>query len=266
MKKITSFILAIFIAVSFCSCDKSNGSSNHKDTVFFDKKSTRVIAHRGLSGLELENTKEAFTAAGKRSYFGIEADVRKTSDGKFIICHDETLTRIANVDLKVEESTFEELINTELKPQGNNGQASHLCELETYISICKTYSKHAVLELKSNFTETEISRIIEIINSYGYLESVTFISFNYTNLEYVRKILPGHSVQFLFSTISDEITARLIEDKIDAAISYKILTEDILTTFHNAGLTVNCWTVDDKNIAENLSVLGVDYITTNVLE
>ena len=98
------------------------------------------------------------------------------------------------------------------------------------------------------------------------MESVTFISFHYSNLEYVRKLLPRQSVQFLFSKISDEITTRLIKDKIDVAISYKILTEDILSTFHNAGLSVNCWTVDDKNIAENLSLLGVDYITTNILE
>ena len=33
-----------------------------------------MIAHRGVSGLELENTCAAFVAAGNRSYFGIETD------------------------------------------------------------------------------------------------------------------------------------------------------------------------------------------------
>ena len=37
-----------------------------------------MIAHRGLSGLEKENTNAAFIAAGNRSYYGIETDVRKT--------------------------------------------------------------------------------------------------------------------------------------------------------------------------------------------
>ena len=31
------------------------------DTIKFDKKETRVIAHRGLSGLEKENTNSAFS-------------------------------------------------------------------------------------------------------------------------------------------------------------------------------------------------------------
>ena len=33
------------------------------DTVKFDKKETKVIAHRGLSGIERENTCPAFGAA-----------------------------------------------------------------------------------------------------------------------------------------------------------------------------------------------------------
>lgn len=35
----------------------------------------KMIAHRGYSKYELENTKEAFLAAANRSYFGIETDI-----------------------------------------------------------------------------------------------------------------------------------------------------------------------------------------------
>ena len=52
-----------------------------------DKKQTLMVAHRGCSGLERENTNAAFVAAGNRSYFGIETDIHKTLDGKFIIIH-----------------------------------------------------------------------------------------------------------------------------------------------------------------------------------
>ena len=40
-----------------------------------------MIAHRGVSGLEKENTMPAFVAAGNRSYYGIETDIHKTADG-----------------------------------------------------------------------------------------------------------------------------------------------------------------------------------------
>ena len=58
------------------------------NTIKFDKKDTRVIAHRGLSGLEKENTNSAFVAAGNRSYYGIETDIHRTKDGHFVINHD----------------------------------------------------------------------------------------------------------------------------------------------------------------------------------
>ena len=53
-------------------------------TVKFNRSSAvKLIAHRGLSGLERENTAAAFVAAGNRAaYFGIETDVYRTVDGQ----------------------------------------------------------------------------------------------------------------------------------------------------------------------------------------
>ena len=34
------------------------------DTIKFDKKQVKMVAHRGVSGLEMENTNAAFVAAG----------------------------------------------------------------------------------------------------------------------------------------------------------------------------------------------------------
>ena len=46
-----------------------------RDTVKIDKRGVRLIAHRGLSGIEQENTCAAFIAAANReSYYGIETD------------------------------------------------------------------------------------------------------------------------------------------------------------------------------------------------
>ena len=237
-------------------------------TVKLENKFTKIIAHRGLSGIEMENTNSAFVAAGNRSYFGIETDIHRTSDGKFIICHDFDLKRIAGVDSEVEKLTLDELRNITLydKDGSNIRKDLRLSEPENYISICKKYGKHCILELKSNFTDDEILKIIEIINGYDYLDNVTFISFNYDNLLKVRKFLPRHSVQFLFSEFSDEIINRLIKDKFDVDVHYSALNAEIIEYLHNNGLKVNCWTVDNKQDAERFISWGVDYITSNILE
>ena len=57
------------------------------DTIKINKGNAQIVAHRGLSGLERENTASAFVAAGNRSYFGIETDVRPTADGHFVLLH-----------------------------------------------------------------------------------------------------------------------------------------------------------------------------------
>ena len=56
------------------------------NTIKFENKGNiKMIAHRGVSGLERENTCPAFVAAGVKSYFGIETDVFVTLDEKYIV-------------------------------------------------------------------------------------------------------------------------------------------------------------------------------------
>ena len=64
------------------------------DTIKYKKLKTQTIAHRGLSGIECENTCAAFVAAGNRSYLGIETDVHITADGNFAVIHDDNTARV----------------------------------------------------------------------------------------------------------------------------------------------------------------------------
>ena len=238
------------------------------NTKKFNKKSTKVIAHRGLSGIEVENTASAFVAAGNRSYYGIETDVHRTADGKFVIGHDNDLKRIAGVDISLEDSNLADLQEIIFTDKDGTKDRVDLrpCTLENYISIVKKYEKHAVLELKSNFTDGEIEKIIEIIKRYDYLDSLTFISFEYENLLKVRRLLPNQSAQYLFWKVTDEEIDRLSRDRIDADVWCKELTREQIDSCHKAGLTVNCWTVDEIVDGEKFADWGIDYITSNILE
>ena len=259
MKRFLSCLLALAVLLTLTSCKR-------RDTVSFDKQDTKMIAHRGLSGLEIENTAEAFEAAGKRSYYGIEADVRRTADGKFVICHDDNLKRLAGVDISVEEATLEELQRIPLKGGRDKGSESHLADLATYIRICKQYDKAAFLEMKTSFTEEEIERMVALIRDLEYLDRVTFMSISYGNLEKIRALLPDQPAMYVFSKREPEMIDILVRDRMDVAISYYTLTRKALAEYREAGLTVNCWTVNSRVIAGVLADRGVDYITTNILE
>ena len=237
-------------------------------TIKFNKGTTRVIAHRGLSGIEVENTNAAFVAAGNRSHYGIETDIHKTADGHFVISHDDNLNRVAGVDIKIEESTLEQLEQIVLFDKDGTKRRGDLrpAILENYLSICKKYQKHSILELKSDFSLDDIKRIIEIINEFEYLDNVTFISFNYENLLKVREILPTQSAQYLFWKVTDEECQRLARDKIDADVWCKELTKEQIDKLHSFGLLVNCWTVDAAIDGEKFASWGIDFITSNILE
>ena len=82
------------------------------DTIKFSHaKKPLMVAHKGCSALERENTAAAFVAAGNRSYFGIETDVHRTGDGRYICIHDERTGRVAGDDLPVEQTDSQYLPN-----------------------------------------------------------------------------------------------------------------------------------------------------------
>lgn len=238
------------------------------NTIKFNARNTLVIAHRGLSGLETENTCAAFVAAGNRSHYGIETDIRRAGDGSLIIVHDEDTARIARDTVNVKAESYETLRNLVLlDTDGKSERADlRLPSLEEYISICKKYEKTAILELKPHFTDDEIAEIISRIEAMGYMDNVIFIAFFYDNLCRVRAIRPSQPCQFLFREIDDNGIDQLVADKIDVDCAYGWLTKERVDHLHALGLKINCWTVDNKQDAEQLAQWGVDYITSNILE
>ncbi len=235
---------------------------------FEEKGSVKMIAHRGVSGLELENTCPAFVAAGVKSYYGIETDVHVTADGKFIVVHDDDLKRIAGLDVSVEGSTFARLREIRLKDtDGKTDRADlFLPSLEEYVSICKKYEKVAVLELKNRMKKEEIFKIAETIKDIGWLDKTIFISFEGDNLVDLRSGYPRVSAQFLAEKGTEKEFDFMVKHKLDADLWFGCLTKSYVEKLHSAGIKVNCWTVDRLEDARRMQEYGVDFITSNILE
>ena len=238
------------------------------DTIKVNAGKTLMVAHRGVSGLEKENTNAAFVAAGNRSYFGIETDVHRTIDGKYVCIHDDTTARVAIDNLTVEQSTFDTLRNLLLTDKdGQKGRTDlRIPTLQEYIQICKKYDKVAVLELKNHFPEGDIVNIIDIIRAEDYLSQVIFISFDLENMQVIRKLLPAQRAQYLTTRYSQELVETLVRERLDLDIDFSALTEENVRYMHSRGIVVNCWTPDDPKRAEELIAWGVDFITSNILE
>lgn len=238
------------------------------DTLKINRMNTKIVAHRGLSGIEAENSNAAFIAAGNRSYYGIETDVHKTKDGKYICTHDDNAKRVTGKDCIIEETNFTDLRSLRLVDRDAAFDRGDLImpSLAEYIMTCKRYNKVAVLELKNAFDKSDIAEICDIISQLDYLDCVTFISFCYQNLVYLKELYPNQSTQFLTEEYGDDLIDSLLAYNFDLDIEYDKLSEDRINELHSNGIRVNCWTCDSIEEAEQLISWGVDYITTNILE
>lgn len=232
-----------------------------------NKGKAKLIAHRGVSGLERENTCPAFVVAGVKSYYGIETDVHATKDGKYILFHDNSLLRLVNIERNIADCTFEELRNITLKDMNGVTERKDLFlpTPEEYFSICQKYNKQAIFELKENLTCEQVCELVDFIKETGYFSNTTFISFKKELLLALRKKVPDADAQFLGSA-SEENIAFILENAFDGDFSYGSVTQEVVDTLHAHGRSVNCWTVNDVETAEKLIKMRVDFITTNILE
>lgn len=238
------------------------------NTIRFNKKNVQLVAHRGLSGLEPENTISAFVAAANRDYFGIETDVHVTADGQFIVIHDDDTGRVGDRKLPVEGSTLQQLKEVNLLDlDGGNRSDLRIPMLTEYLRICAKYGKTAVLELKNAFTREDIEKMLVIIQENIPDDQIIFISFDYNNMRILRELLPEARLQFLTSDpVNEDLIARLKAHKLDLDIYFSRLNQANIELLHAHGIEVNCWTADHPEKAELLAQWGVDYITTNILQ
>lgn len=241
----------------------------HLDTIkIFNKNQTKFIAHRGLSGLEKENTMCAFVSAGARSYYGMECDIHKTKDNKYVVCHDENIKRVSGIDVNINALTYDEISKIELIDNFDNTKKSYLTIplFEDYLDCAKKYNKYCIIELKDDFLDDDISTILNYINAIEYKEKCIIISFSLSNLVKVRQVDRTIKMQYLVSEYSKNILDTCVMYNMGIDINYTGLTKKIIDDFHKFGLDVNVWTVNDCDDAIKFIDYGVDYITTNILE
>ncbi len=232
------------------------------------KRGAKFVAHRGLSSAERENTVAAFVAAANRSYWGIESDVRLTSDGKFVMLHDSHTGRVAFENLAVSETPFDVLRSLVLKDKNGCAERNDLRipSLAEYISVCRAYGKKSVLEIKGRFPDEKLEELKNLLADMGQLDDTVFIAFDMGNLIYLRQLLPDHPMQFLTEGVPKTLIGELSSRGFGLDVAYPAVTRELAKALKKAGVELNCWTVNDAGALNRLLALKADYVTTEVFE
>ena len=134
------------------------------------------IAHRGYSYRYLQNTTEAFQKAGEAGFGGAETDVRMTSDGVFVLSHNETVVLKSGKELVVADNTFAALTAEPLKNRYTKTKL-YLCTLQEYLEICKAYDMICFIELKEEWPAEQILEVFRCAQETYDLSRCEFQSF-----------------------------------------------------------------------------------------
>jgi len=239
-----------------------------KETIKVDSSFKGMVGHRGGASLETENTLKAFKAGGKRSYYGLECDVHASKDHVICISHDESLSRVGGIEMRIPAYNYSEIRKIKFVDI-TTGKVSDECFaplLTEYLDICKESKKHPVIELKESLGVEDLLEVLKEVEEKGLMDEVVFISFYPGYLTKVREMYPNVKMQFLSQMYTDGILDLCVQYNMGIDILETVLTKEIIDKYHKNNLVVNCYTVNDKARALELIGWGIDYITSNILE
>lgn len=174
------------------------------------------IAHRGYRTLNIkENTMEAFKNAMNNGFDGIELDVRKTKDGKLVVCHNAWINLTSDGSGLISEMTYDELKDYNF---GSDNVISEIPLLAYVLEKFKDNGKIKLIELK---THVSLDGVLPLIDKDTY-----FISFDSSMMEALKKIYPDLKfgvLNYVFNTDLDyDLDAICILDTIanDTIVDY----------------------------------------------
>lgn len=231
-----------------------------------------LTAHRGLSAIEPENTLPAFKAACEAKYNYVEFDIEPTSDGKWIVIHDDDLRRTTNGHGKITERTLAEVSALKID---NGANIENYTDLrvptfkETMALLDRYYpNTKPMIEIKS-IGKNNLDSLIEFFKDYAARgRSTIVISFDKDIIDTLYKECPEQTYWLLTSELSDEaVDFCKNHGNMRAAFNGNNAknTDSVINAAIDAGIPLAAWTVDSPDTLKNLYDLGVRYFTTNCI-
>ena len=215
---------------------------------------TEIIAHRGASRVERENTIAAFERAVELGTDGIELDVRRTADERLVTHHDAVLG---------DGRVLVETAGSELP--------FYVPTLAQALDACA--GAWVNLEIKNDAGEPDFDPddgvaegVVAELERRGPGSGPWLVSsFRLETVDRCRALAPRLPTAWLVIDVGPDTPAMLAERGHVAVHPWvETVTEDVIARCHDAGLAVNTWTCNDPARARELAAWGVDGICTDV--
>ncbi len=196
--------------------------------------------HRGLCGVEPENTLQSFRRAKEEGLNVIEFDVRTTQDNTPVVLHDETIDRTTQGTGAINDLTY-----SEIRPYRIPTLEEALDELED------------IQEIRLEIKEPEATQIIYETVQEKELDNVVYHTFYEDVLEYLpdreQTSFTGHDPGEVLET-GREYNCNIL------TFHQSTVDQQLIDDAHRYGFKVDVWGIEDEEQREYIRSLQPDYM------
>lgn len=235
----------------------------------------KSAAHRGYSWYGRyapENTLPAFRLAKKHGFDAVECDVRITSDGVPVICHDLMVDRVSNGTGYVHQKTLEELRGLDFSVACVHPEykGTKMPTLEETLICCKNLGIDLLLEIEPECIHHE-ETIVNLVKTYGMENAVSYVSFSLDVLRAITRLDPSAPVGLNADNPNETVIAKIKSLRTgynDAFLHGGNMTNEIVETCKRNRIPVELWVLDvvESMYKLNPYIRGVTSEYTNFRE
>ncbi|MET9881754.1 glycerophosphodiester phosphodiesterase family protein [Streptomyces sp. NPDC006430] len=217
-----------------------------------------TIGHRGVMGVEPENTLRSFVRAERSGMDVIALDVQLSKDGVLVVLHDPEVDRTTDGAGAVADLTLAELRELDA------GQGERVPVFEEVLEAVRTPLQVSVQD------RAAVGALAELVRRRDLSARVEVASYDDAVLAEAARLVPGARTVLVADLGGDgaaDIVDRALATGVGTlALNLRRLTLETVESAHGAGLRVTAWTVNTLEQLRLARALELDGAATDFPE
>ncbi|MGW3634655.1 glycerophosphodiester phosphodiesterase [Streptomyces sp. NPDC005122] len=214
-----------------------------------------TIGHRGVMGVEPENTLRSFVAAQNAGLDLIELDLHLSKDGALVVMHDADVDRTTDGSGPISEMTLAELRALDA------GCGERVPVFEEVLDAVRS-------PLQAEIKDTSAARALaDVMHRRDLVGRVEVSSFHDEAIAEVTRLVPGVRTALIASRYGVDVVDRAVEaGAATVCLNIRRLTLEVVEHARKSDLRIIGWVVNTQDQLRLVRALELDGATTDYPE
>ncbi|MFE2520188.1 glycerophosphodiester phosphodiesterase [Streptomyces mirabilis] len=211
-----------------------------------------TIGHRGVMGIEPENTLRSFIAAQHAGLDLIELDLHLSKDGALVVMHDADVDRTTDGSGPIAEKTLAELRALD---------AGHGERVPVFEEVLDAVRAPLQAEIKDTAAARALAEVMQRRDLVGRVE---VSSFHDEAIAEITRLVPGVRTALIASRYDVDVVDRAVEvGAATVCLNIRRLTLEVVEHARKADLRIIGWVVNTQDHLRLVRALELDGATTD---